>query len=158
MQLEYEIELPEFMEMAWLRHRSSVRWIVGVCVGVLGLLMGAFLWADRFLGVVLVGFSIFLLLMQLMIPSLVFRRVYRRNRRMFGVRTVNISDSGIVSDHQLGHSETTWQMYEKFLETKKLFLLYQSPDLIGILSKRAFPNTVDEEQFRSLVASKIRRA
>jgi hypothetical protein len=157
-QLKYEIALPEFMEMAWLRHRSSIRWIIGICVGLIGLLMGAafYVYTDHVVGMILIAFSIFLLLMQFVVPSLVFRRTYRRNLRMFGMRTINISDTGIVSDHQLGHSESAWNMYEKFRETQKLFLLYQSTDLIGILPKRAFANPADLQQFRALIASKIR--
>jgi hypothetical protein len=75
---------------------------------------------------------------------------------MFGMRTVTISDTGIVSDHQLGHSEAAWNMYEKFRETEKLFLLYQSPDLIGMVPKRVFSNPEELQQFRTLITSKIR--
>ena len=158
MQLKYEITFPEFREMAWLRHRSSIRWIIGICVGIIGLLLGSVIYSysDHVLGLILVAFSIFLLLLQLGIPSLVFARIYRRNSRMFGLRTVTISDTGIVSDHQLGHTESAWNMYEKFRETQKLFLLYQSTDIIGIVPKRVFANPADLQQFRALIASKVR--
>ena len=158
MRLTYEITLPEFTEMAWLRHRSSIRWIIGICIGVLGLLLGSviYTYSDHGLGLVLIGFSIFLLVLQLVIPSLVFRRVYRRNIRMFGMRTVTISDTGIVADHQLGHVESKWSMYEKFRETQKLFLLYQGADLIGIVPKRAFANPADLQQFKALNTANIR--
>ena len=43
-QLEYEITLPEFMEMAWRRRRSSISWVVGVVAGALGFLLGAVLY------------------------------------------------------------------------------------------------------------------
>lgn len=155
--LQYEIELPEFMEMAWLRHRSSVRWIIGICVGILGLLFGAifYVYADHWLGFFLIGLSAFLLLLQLVIPSLVFRRVYRRNSRMFGERKVTISETGIVSDTQLGRAETTWNNYERFRETSNLFLLYQSADLIGILPKRVFASQEELDRIRTLLGSRI---
>ena len=158
-QLKYEIALPEFMEMAWIRHRSSVRWIFGICVGVLGLLMGLifYVYANPALAIVLIAFSILLLLMQFVVPTQVFRWIYRRNPRMFGTRTINITDSGIIADYELGHIETAWSMYEKFRETEKLFLLYQSADLIGIVPKRAFADAAAIEQFRTLVASKVRQ-
>ena len=158
MQLKYEITLPEFREMAWLRHRSSIRWIIGICMGILGLGLGfaLYVYADHSIGLTLIAGSIFLLLLQWVIPSLVFRRVYRRNIRMFGARTVTISDTGIVADHQLGHVESTWNMYEKFRETQKLFLLYQGADLIGIVPKRAFANPADLQLFRALITSNIR--
>jgi YcxB-like protein len=158
-QLKYEITPPEFSEMAWLRHRSSIRWIIGICVGIMGLLLGAvfYLHVDHWGGLFLIAASVFLLLLQLIIPSLVFARFYRRNSRMFGMRIVTISDTGIVADHPLGHTETTWNMFEKFRETRKLFLLYQSADLISILPKRVFANVNDLQEVRTLIASKIRQ-
>jgi YcxB-like protein len=158
-QLKYEITFPEYKEMALLRHRSSIRWIIGICLGIMGLGLGLvfYVYADHVLGLFLTAFSIFLLLLQLVIPSLVFARLYRRNSRMFGMRTVTVSDSGIVSDHQLGHSESGWSMYEKFRETQNLFLLYQTTDLIGIVPKRVFANAAELQQFRTLIASKVRQ-
>jgi hypothetical protein len=147
------------MEMAWLRHRSSVRWLIGIAVGCIGLLLGVFFYVYVVVGfgILIGGLSVFLLLLQLVIPSLVFRRVYRRNARMFGPRTVNISDVGIIVDHQLGHTESAWSMYEKFKETPRLFLLHQTPDIIGILPKRVFEDKNQLEHFRTLLNSKVRR-
>ena len=144
--------------MAWLRHRSSIRWIIGICVSIMGLGLGLvfYFYADHWLGIFLIALSIFLLLVQLVVPSLAFARVYRRNSRLFGMRTVTVSDTGIVSDHQLGHTESAWNMYEKFRETQKLFLLYQSADIIGIVPKRAFASPADLQQFRVLINSKVR--
>lgn len=144
--------------MAWLRHRSSIRWIIGICLGIAGLALGLifYFYADHWLGLFLIAAFVFLLLVQLIVPSLVFARVYRRNSRLFGMRTVTVSDIGIVSDNQLGHTESAWNMYEKFRETQNLFLLYQSADIIGIVPKRAFASPADLEQFRSLIASKVR--
>ena len=144
--------------MALLRHRSSIRWIIGIYVGAGGLMLGLvfFVYTDHWFGLFLSVASVFLLLVQLIVPSLAFARVYRRNSRMFGMRTVTVSDTGIVSDHQLGHTESAWNMYEKFRETQNLFLLYQSTDIIGIVPKRAFANPADLEQFRVLLSSKVR--
>jgi hypothetical protein len=157
-QLKYEITFPEYKEMAWLRHRSSIRWIIGICLGIMWLGLGLvfYFYADHGLALFLIAAAVFLLLLQLVIPSLVFARVYRRNSRMFGMRTVTVSDTGIVSDHQLGHTESAWNTYEKFRETPRLFLLYQSADIIGIVPKRAFANPADLQQFRALIASKVR--
>jgi hypothetical protein len=159
-QLKYEITFPEYKEMAWLRHRSSIRWIIGIClcIGWLALGLIVYFYGDHGLGLYLIAASVFLLLLQLAIPSLAFARLYRRNSRMFGMRTVTISDDGIVADHQLGHTESGWSMYEKFRETQNLFLLYQTTDLIGIVPKRVFANAAELQQFRTLIASKIRQA
>lgn len=156
MKLQYEILLPEFMEMAWIRHRSSIRWIIGICIGIIGLILGGifYLDADRWFGIFLVIISVLLLLMQFVVPSFAFRRVYRRNPRMFGSRTVTITNGGISSDHQLGRSESSWNNYEKFQETARSFLLYQSADLIGIVPKRAFSGKDELQEFKALLAAK----
>ncbi|HEU5413835.1 MAG TPA: YcxB family protein [Candidatus Angelobacter sp.] len=93
--------------------------------------------------------------MQFVVPTFVFRRFYRRNSRMVGPRTVTVNETGIISDHQLGRSEASWNTYFKFQETARSFLLYQSADVIGILPKRAFATSSDLQQFRALLISKI---
>jgi hypothetical protein len=157
MKLQYEILLPEFMEMAWIRHRSSVRWIIGIGIGIIGLVVGIlfFAYADPVPGIFLAVLSAFLLLMQFVIPTFVFRRVYRRNSRMVGPRTVTVNETGIISDHQLGRSESSWNTYFKFQETAKSFLLYQSADAVGVLPKRAFATNADLQEFRALLAAKV---
>ena len=112
--------------------------------------------AERPLGFVFLCLSVLFLIMVVGVTALSFRRVYRRNRRMFGQRTTTITDVGFVSHSPMGHTETTWNMYERFRETKNLFLLYQSADLIGILPKRVFATPADLEQFKSLLTSKLR--
>ena len=81
------------------RCRNSIRWRLGICLGTFGLLLGAYfyLYADPWPGVFLAAMLVLLLLMQLVAPSMAFRRVYRRNPRMVGKRKVTISETGIVS-------------------------------------------------------------
>jgi hypothetical protein len=157
-QLKYEITQQEFLEMAWSRYRASARWKFALSLSALLLAAGVLLcfYADHTLGFTLVCLSLLFLLLIVGVTSLSFRRAYRRNSRMFGLRTITISDTGFISDNPLGRTETTWNMYEKFRETKTLFLLYQSVDLIGILPKRAFATAAELEHFRALLTSKVR--
>jgi hypothetical protein len=158
-QLQYQITLAEFKEMAWLRHRSSLRWMIGLCFGALVFIAGATLFAlgDRGLSLVLILLSPLQVVVFTIVSSLTIRWTFRRNSRMFGPRTVTIDETGISSDHALGHNEAKWSSYQDFKETKNLFLLYHSADLIGILPKRAFASQAELEQFRALVTSKIPR-
>lgn len=146
--------------MAWLRYRASARWKFALSFYGLLLVAGFLLClsAARPLGIVFFCLSVFLLVMVVGVTALSFRRVYRRNSRMFGQRATTITDAGFISDSPMGHAETTWSMYEKFRETKNLFLLYQSADLIGILPKRVFATPADLQQFRSLLTAKLRTA
>ena len=159
-QLEYEITLPELLQLSWFRRRSSISWIFAIVACATAVSLGVLLyvpadpWPSRLAG----GSSAFFLLILLVVPSLNCRLVYRRNRRLFATRKVTISEEGIVADSQLGHAETNWESYVKFRKTKNLFLLYQSKDIVGILPKRVFTNQEDLEKVRALIASKVRRA
>ena len=101
MKFEYEISQPEFIEMAWYRHRTSIRWSIGIAVGILGFVLGIFFYqyADHWLGFFTIAISILLLMMQSVIPTAAFRRAYRRNEKMFSKRVVTITENGIQSDH-----------------------------------------------------------
>ncbi len=157
MKLEYEITLHEYREMAWIRHRASVRWIVGLCLSAVVFLFGilSYFYVAHDLGLYFIGLATFVAVLLFLVTNVSIRSIYRRNSRMFGPRTVTISDAGFVSDHPLGHSETSWNTFDKFRETKDLFLLYQSADLISILPKRVFASPADLDQFRTLLVSKV---
>ncbi len=146
--------------MSWLRHRTTIRWILGLCFGGIVFALGLFVYifVAHDLGFILIGLAIFFMLLLVATTSFSLRRVYHRNRSFFGPRTITISEEGIVSDNPLGHAETTWDKYQQFRETKNLFLLYQSQDVIGILPKRVFATSSDLEQFKSLMATKIGKA
>lgn len=70
---------------------------------------------------------------------------------------MTLDDEGLKSDSEIGRVEKSWSTFEKFQETKSLFLLFQTRDSVGILPKRAFPSQEDIAQFRTLLASKIGR-
>jgi len=90
-------------------------------------------------------------------PYIIHRKIYSRNPRLYGKRTVIFDDEGLTSDSDIAHVEIKWSSFEKFKETKNLFLIYQTKDVAGITPKRAFPNPEAVEQFRNLLASKVRR-
>jgi hypothetical protein len=93
-----------------------------------------YLCADPWPGLFLAAMSVLLLLMQLVVPSIVFRRVYRRNPRMVGKRKVIISETGIVSLKPAGtamrHSARRKISFSSIRAKKSL--------INGILPKRVF--------------------
>ena len=157
LRVHYQISLAEYVEMARLRHRSSLRWIVGLGIGFLGVAAGILYYfaVDHGSGIFMVATSSFFLALLLLIPTLVFRKEYRNNPKLFGLRTVVIGERGIVSDSPLGHIEATWDNFEKLRETENLFVLYQSRDVIGILPKRVFASQNELDRCRTLLAAKI---
>lgn len=73
------------------------------------------------------------------------------------MRTVTVDESGLKSDSELQHVEIKWSSFEKFSETKNLFLIHQTRDVVGIVPKRAFSSPDDIVQFRNLLAQKVRQ-
>jgi hypothetical protein len=126
-------------------------------IGVAGILLGVF--GYHFLAhawIVVVAVFASLTTVQLFMPYIIHRKIYRRNPRLFEMRTVTFSDEGVKSEKvTTGNVEAKWRSFEKFKETKNLFLTYQTKDVVGIVPKRAFSNLDDIRQFRNLLASKL---
>jgi hypothetical protein len=157
MQIRYEITPSDHLEMMKVRFGLAAR-LVKILICIAGLSLGIF--GYRYFGhswsVVIAVFAVFTIL-QVFLPFIIHRKVYYRNPRLFGMRTVTFSDDGLESENQLAHVEIKWSSFEKFKETKNLFITFQTKDVVGIVPKRAFPNQEAVAQFRNLLASKVRR-
>jgi hypothetical protein len=124
--------------------------IAGVFLGV----FGYHFFGDTWIVVIAVFAS--LTIVQLFLPNIIHRRIYHRNPRLFEMRTVTFSDEGLKAERATtGTTEAKWSSFEKFKETKNLFLTYQTKDVIGIVPRRAFSNPEDIAQFRNLLAWKL---
>jgi hypothetical protein len=133
--------------------------LVRICLYVFGILVGVVMYRylEQVFGAFLISLFATLIILQISMPYIIHRRIYSRNPRLYGKRTVTFDDEGLTSDSDIAHVEIKWTSFEKFKETKNLFLIYQTKDVAGITPKRAFPSPEAVEQFRSLLASKVRR-
>jgi len=132
--------------------------LLKICLAISGLSLGilGYRYLDHSWSVLLIVLFAWLIILQTLLPYFIHRRIYYRNPRIFGVRTVTFDDEGIKSDSDIAHVAIGWNSFERFTETKHLFLTYQSRDVVGIIPKRAFITQSDIVQFRNLLASKIR--
>jgi hypothetical protein len=158
-QLQYEITPAEHFEMVKTVRIRPARRLVRICLYGVGVILGAaiYQYLEHVIGVFFISLFATLIILQLIMPYIIHRRIYSRNPRLFGKRTVTFDDEGLKSDSDLAHVEIKWSGFEKFKETKNLFLIYQTKDVAGITPKRAFPNPEAVEQFRNLLAPKVRR-
>ena len=165
MQLEYELKASEHLEYLKTRYRSP-RHVATFWLAVLALLCGLGVYASagslrlemaRTLSEWIIGLSLFIIALELLGPYLIHWRVYGRNRRLFGTRRVTFHEEGIISDNPNGHVESAWSKFEGFRETKNLFLIYATADVASITPKRSFPSQAELEEFRALLARKLRR-
>lgn len=124
--------------------------------GFLAALVGFYFELPRDLAVVAMAVLGISALAECFMPYIIHRRIYGRNPVLFEERTVTFADDGIRSEKLSGTIEAKWGSFERFKETKNLFLTYQSKDVVGIVPKRAFPNIEAISEFRNLLTSKIR--
>lgn len=157
MQIRYEITPSDHREM--LKVRFGLRARLGkVLIGVAGIALGAFgyhYFGDAW--VVVIALFVGLTLIQVFLPYIIQRKIYRRNPQLFEMRTVTFNDDGVKSEKSTGNIEAKWSSFVRFKETKNLFLTYQSKDVVGMVPKRAFSNLDDIGRFRNLLASKLPR-
>jgi hypothetical protein len=156
MQLQYEITPEEHLELV-KTHRSLTQRVFTLSLGGMGLLTGitAYPYLDHAWSLVLIFVSGWLVALDFLVPYIVHWKEYGRNRRLFGTRTVNIDERGIVADGPQGRMESAWSNYEHYQETENLFLMYHTSDVVGLVPKKAFKTPDDLEQFRKLLASKL---
>jgi hypothetical protein len=70
--------------------------------------------------------------------------------------TADVSDNGINFLTAHGHSEDAWTGFAKWRESDISFMLYTSSYFANVIPKRAFA-AGEEQQFRNLLASKVKK-
>jgi hypothetical protein len=98
MQIEYEITPADHLESVKFRYRSSVRRPVMILLGCALFLMGivTYPYFERNWAVLEIALSVWIVAFQVFLPRIVHWRVYNRNREIFGLRTVKITEEGLV--------------------------------------------------------------
>lgn len=157
MQLEYAITPADHLESIKDRYRTSVRRLIMIFLGLVLLALGiaTYPYFERSWSVFEISLSVWILVLQLFLPRIVHWQVYYRNREIFGPRKLNITEGGIVSDGPQGRIETPWSRYIRFRETKRLFMLYLSNDVKGIVPKRIFQDPSQISSFRDFVSARV---
>ena len=99
-------------------------------------------------------FGVFCAIVFWILPVWQWKRMYAKDRRYQEDYTADISEDGIRFEGATSDGNVKWARYTRFLESDKLFLLYQSPQLFNMFPKSAFgPGEAD--QFRELLKRKL---
>jgi hypothetical protein len=83
------------------------------------------------------------------------------NESRFARRPIHltIDDDGLNVRTELRQSQVRWDAIDHFQETRDLFLLYLTPsELYTLIPKRSFPSGPQLDEFRALLAKKVRPA
>lgn len=154
--ITYKILPADHLEMLRTVRYTAQRQLMRIAICVVGL--GVSFLAYETLGtdwLVLVGFFTVFLGLQIAMPYIVHWHIYRRNTRLFGIRTTTFGEDSLVTDSEIHHVEIKWSSFERFKETRNLFLVVQTKDVAGIVPKRAFADEEELHRFRSLISSKL---
>jgi len=83
-----------------------------------------------------------------------WRRCYAKDRRLHDEFTAEISEEGVYMESPTFNANLKWGLFLRFLESDRVFLLYQTSRMFNLLPKLAFaPTEIDE--FRQLLRCKL---
>ncbi len=83
------------------------------------------------------------------------KKMWDANEKLHCPQKLEVTVDGISFESQFGATVQKWPAFQRFLESKNLFVLYSSPISMSIVPKRAFPNPADLEWFRALLNKEI---
>ena len=166
MQIEYRLTLKDYQE-ANQTHYESLRfwyflnWIFSILLILLGIL--SILLLSQKIGV-LVSFLLgcFWLFMGVFVNPYLnlyqryfVSRTWKSYQALKEAMNVDITQEGLNIKGESFECTSKWKIYTKFMETPKLFMLYQSKNLFNLIPKRAFNSDEEIEEFRELLRTKI---
>ncbi|MHB1036885.1 MAG: YcxB family protein [Pirellulales bacterium] len=86
-----------------------------------------------------------------------FRRLYRNYRAIQSPFTLEMTEEGFHATSEHGETRLGWDMFLKYKESARFFLLYQTTILFHILPKRLFVDADDVDRARDLFSRKVKR-
>jgi hypothetical protein len=165
MQLAYRLSLKDFQE-ANQAHFKSQFWVywafwIFLLLGILSLIL-------YFLGGQQLDF--FLIVCPFFFPIICFNPYSSNPLKNYIIKldwkglhnlhhpmTVEVNEETIKMKNPVFNSSVKWQLYIKAVETKNLFMIYQTKRLFDMIPKRAFSSNEQVEEFRELVRTKIEK-
>ncbi len=158
MHLEYRLTFNDFLEANQAHLKSHrflylVLWVVSslmVVAGLVSILIGN-IWDSCYS--IILGICIF--------PSFNLLQRYclaRTWKSQPSIRepiTFEVTEEGLTVSSPYFQSNVKWQIYTGFLETKNLFMVYQSKQLYNLFPKRAFYSDEQINEFRELLRTMI---
>jgi hypothetical protein len=161
MKITYHITREDFIDAQKLHRSKSPSAFVRAIVLIGKILVGASvlvlivlaavdrdrkLWSN--LAPLIILLALWLLALLVWVPFN-WRRCYARDRRLQHEFTANISEDGVHLQSSDFDANLKWSLYLRFLESDRVFLLYQTNRMFNLLPKAAFgPGEIDE--FREL--------
>ena len=87
-------------------------------------------------------------------PAIFLEETFEKDRRFQQEITAEISEDGIHFVTPNSDARTNWGLFVRYLESDKIFVLYQSNQIMNLLPKRSF-GSGEVEQFHQLLQQKV---
>ncbi|MEA5574681.1 YcxB family protein [Calothrix sp. UHCC 0171] len=68
---------------------------------------------------------------------------------------VEVVEEGLIITTPVAESNLKWGIFQNWLETPNLFLVYQTKSCCNIFPKRAFSSEIEMNQFRDILREKV---
>jgi hypothetical protein len=125
--------------------------VVGICLIIAGAVVLGLDSANKVAWVVMLALGLVIMLTFLALVPVTPKRIWKRVKKQFAVRTLEISEEGISRHTALNDTTMRWPMFSDVELRNDLYLLVvgKGPGLF-IIPKRAFTSQADERTFREL--------
>gem|GEM_PF-6662271 len=161
MKIEYRLNLQDYQEANEFRFRSHktqyvVFWIFAICMILIAIVF-LFLFVDIYHGIFWIIMAIFLnpegmIIINRFSANLAWKKQAPSVREPV---EIEILEECLASKSISYKSLVHWHGFTKFIETPKLFILYEGKMLTKVVPKRAFERNEKIQEFRDLLNEKI---
>ncbi len=152
--LTFQVRFKEYLEACFfhfvLRFRKFFEVLKYVLIVIIGIIGWVF-FGYRPFWLVMITFPLWIMILLLYASALAFKREPKYKETLRWIFT----DEGILLKTKSIDSKLEWSVYNTFLETKNIFMLYYGRELFSLIPKRSFLNANEIEEFKKLARSKI---
>jgi hypothetical protein len=148
--------VPIFYGQVFHRWQNWILPVIGICLVIAGVAVLALDSADQVGWLVMLVLGLVLLLIFSALVPLTPNRIWKRLKKQFVVRTLEISEEGIQRRTALNDTMMRWPMFSEVKRKDDLHLLVvgKGPGCF-IIPDRAFASKGDEATFRELAERSI---
>jgi hypothetical protein len=150
-QLTQDEVVPVFYSQALHRWQNWCLPVAGICLVIAGAAVLVLDSANKVAWVVMLTLGFVILVIFFALVPLTPKRIWKRVKQQFAVRTLVISEEGISRHTALNDSTMRWPMFSEVKLRNDLYLLVvgKGPGCF-MIPKRAFTSQADETAFREL--------
>jgi hypothetical protein len=150
-QLTQDEVVPVFYWQVFRRWQNWCLPVVGICLVIAAGAVLVLDSANKIAWVVMLTLGVVILVIFFALVPVTPRRIWKRVKKQFEVRTLEISEVGISRHTALNDTTMRWPMFSEVKRRNDLYLLVvgKGPGCF-IIPKRAFTSQTDETTFREL--------